>query len=94
MTIREETKADFPEIAALTRAAFGGEYEVVLIEKLRAAHLVTVSFSPYGTQMFSGDRSTHAPNAYANMPIRPNADTQHRPIFGKHSSHLRDENQG
>jgi putative acetyltransferase len=43
MTIREETKADFPEIAALTQAAFGGNYEATLIEKLRAAHLVIVS---------------------------------------------------
>jgi hypothetical protein len=43
MKIREETGADAPEIAALTRAAFGGDYEVSLIEKLRAARLVIVS---------------------------------------------------
>jgi putative acetyltransferase len=43
MQIREETSADAPEIAALTRAAFGGDYEVSLIENLRAARLVIVS---------------------------------------------------
>jgi putative acetyltransferase len=55
MKIREETGADAPEIAVLTRAAFGGslrntslwavsrDYEVSLIEKLRAARLVIVS---------------------------------------------------
>jgi predicted N-acetyltransferase YhbS len=30
MTIREEAEADFPEIAAVTQAAFGGEFEVGL----------------------------------------------------------------
>ena len=43
MKIREETGADAPEIAALTRAAFGGDYEASLIENLRAARLVIVS---------------------------------------------------
>jgi putative acetyltransferase len=43
MTIREEIRADAPEIAALTWAAFGGEYEVSLIEKLRTNRLVIVS---------------------------------------------------
>jgi len=43
MKIREETGADAEEIAALTRAAFGGDYEVSLIEKLRVARLVIVS---------------------------------------------------
>jgi putative acetyltransferase len=43
MKIREETGADTPKIAALTRAAFGGDYEVRLIEKLRAARLVIAS---------------------------------------------------
>jgi putative acetyltransferase len=43
MTIREETELDSPEIAALTRAAFGGEYEVELIEKLRSDHQMVVS---------------------------------------------------
>ena len=43
MTIREETDADYPKIAALTRAAFGGEYGAELIEKLRTARLVIVS---------------------------------------------------
>ena len=43
MTIREEIDADFAEIAEITRAAFGGEYEVGLIEKLRGARLVALS---------------------------------------------------
>ena len=43
MTISEETEADFLVIAALTRTAFGGEYEVELIQKLRAAGLAIVS---------------------------------------------------
>jgi putative acetyltransferase len=43
MKIREETGADTPKIAALTRAAFGGDHEVRLIEKLRAARLVIAS---------------------------------------------------
>jgi putative acetyltransferase len=43
MTIREETDVDYPQIVALLRAAFGGEYEVHLIEKLHAARLVIVS---------------------------------------------------
>ena len=43
MTIREETETDFPEISALTEAAFGGEYEVELIEKLRTARLMIVA---------------------------------------------------
>jgi predicted N-acetyltransferase YhbS len=43
MTISEETEADFLGIAALTRAAFGGEYETGLTEKLRAAGLAMVS---------------------------------------------------
>ena len=44
MTIRKEIEPDFHEIAALTRAAFGSEYEVELIAKLRTARLVIVSF--------------------------------------------------
>jgi putative acetyltransferase len=43
VTIREETGADAPEIATLTRAVFGGEYEVSLVEKLHATRLVIVS---------------------------------------------------
>jgi predicted N-acetyltransferase YhbS len=43
MTIREETEADFLEIAAITRAAFGGEYEVGLIKKLRTPRLKIAS---------------------------------------------------
>ena len=43
LTIREETEADFFGIAEITRAAFGGDYEVELIEKLRAAGLMILS---------------------------------------------------
>ena len=43
MTIREETGDDAPKVAALTRATFGGDYEVSLIEKSRAARLVIAS---------------------------------------------------
>jgi putative acetyltransferase len=43
MTIREETEADFLGIAVLTRAAFGGDYEVLLIEELRRAGHVIIS---------------------------------------------------
>ena len=41
--IREETDADSQTIAALVRAAFGGEYEVELIDRLRSARLLIVS---------------------------------------------------
>ena len=43
MTIRDETDADFFGIAEVTRSAFGGEYEVELIENLRNAGLIIVS---------------------------------------------------
>jgi putative acetyltransferase len=43
VTIREETEADFLEIAAMTRAAFDGEYEVGLIKKLRTPRLKIAS---------------------------------------------------
>jgi putative acetyltransferase len=43
MAIREETAEDFAAIAALNRAAFGGEYEVKLVDKLRAANLFVLS---------------------------------------------------
>lgn len=43
MEIREETEEDLPAISALNRRAFGGDYEVHLIDKLRAAHLVVAS---------------------------------------------------
>ncbi|MGA7126587.1 MAG: N-acetyltransferase [Chthoniobacterales bacterium] len=92
MTIREENKADFPEIAALTQAAFGGDYEATLIEKLRAAHLVIVSLvaveqgSVIGHIPFSelevevdGRRVTAA--ALAPMAVRP--DRQRRGIGSK-----------
>lgn len=92
MTIREENKADFPEIAALTQAAFGGDYEATLIEKLRAAHLVIVSLvaveqgSVIGHILFSelevevdGRRVTAA--ALAPMAVRP--DRQRRGIGSK-----------
>jgi putative acetyltransferase len=59
MTIREETEADFLEIAAMTRAAFGGEYEVGLIKKLRtprlkiASHVAVQEGSVVGHILFS-----------------------------------------
>ncbi len=40
MLIRNESGADRAEIAALNRAAFGGEHEVELIERLRGEGLV------------------------------------------------------
>ena len=43
MTIREESEADLIGIAEVTRAAFEGDYEVALIEKLRSAGLIIVS---------------------------------------------------
>jgi putative acetyltransferase len=43
MIIREETEEDLLAISALNRRAFGGDYEVQLIDKLRAAHLVVAS---------------------------------------------------
>jgi|SRR5580700_5282020 putative acetyltransferase len=92
MTIREENKADFPEIVALTQAAFGGDYEATLIEKLRAAHLVIVSLvaveegSVIGHILFSklevevdGRRVKAA--ALAPMAVRP--DRQRRGIGSK-----------
>jgi putative acetyltransferase len=82
VTIREATEADFSEIAALTRAAFGGEYEVELIEKLRAARLMIVSlvaaqegavvghilFSELGVEV---DGRTVKTVALAPMAVRP-----------------------
>ncbi len=43
MLIREETEQDHRSIAALHRRAFGGDYEVKLVEKLRDDRLVIVS---------------------------------------------------
>ena len=43
MIIREETEADLDAISALNREVFGGDYEAVLIEKLRAAGLILAS---------------------------------------------------
>jgi putative acetyltransferase len=43
MIIREETEEDFLAISALNRRVFGGDYEVRLIDKLRAAHLIVAS---------------------------------------------------
>ena len=43
MLIRDEMPADIAAIAALNRAAFGGESEADLIEKLRADGLVIAS---------------------------------------------------
>lgn len=92
VTIREETEADAPEIAALTRAAFGGDYEVKLIGKLRAADLMIVSlvaveagsvvghilFSQLGVEV-DGRRVKSA--ALAPMAVRP--DRQKRGIGSK-----------
>lgn len=43
MTIRPETPADENEIAAVNRAAFGGEAEVALIARLRAEGVVMIA---------------------------------------------------
>jgi putative acetyltransferase len=43
MMIREETDADSHTIAALVQTAFGGEYEVGLIDGLRSAREIIVS---------------------------------------------------
>jgi len=43
MVIREEAEEDLPAISNLNRRAFGGEYEVCLIENLRSAHLILAS---------------------------------------------------
>lgn len=43
MFIRHETDADHGEIRALNRAAFGGEYEANLVDRLRAEELVRAS---------------------------------------------------
>lgn len=43
VVIREETKEDVPAIGALNRKAFGGEYEMRLIEELRSARLILAS---------------------------------------------------
>ena len=89
MTIRQETETDFSEIAALTRAAFVGEYEVELIEKLRAARLMIVSlvaahegavvghilFSELGVEV---DGRTVKTAALAPMAVRP--DRQRRGV--------------
>jgi putative acetyltransferase len=87
MTIREETEADFPEIAALTRVAFGGDYEATLIRKLRAARLMIVSLvaveegSVVGHILFSelgvevDGRRVHAA-ALAPMAVRPDRQRQ------------------
>jgi putative acetyltransferase len=87
MTIRAETEADFVEIVVLTRAAFGGDYEVELIEKLRAAGLMILSLvavdggSTVGHIFFSelavevdGRRVKAA--ALAPMAVRPNRQRQ------------------
>jgi len=81
MTIREEIDADCPEIVALMQAAFGGEYEVELIEKLHTARLVIVSLvaieegSVAGHLLFSDlaveiDRRTVKAAALAPMAVQ------------------------
>src|SRR5258707_13091339 len=87
MTIREETETDFVEIVVLTRAAFGGDYDVQLIEKLRAAGLMILSLvavdggSVVGHVLFSelavevdGRRVKVA--ALAPMAVRPDRQRQ------------------
>ena len=87
MTIREETEADFLEITQITRAAFRGDYEVALIEKLRGARLVIVSLvavddgSVIGHVLFSelgvevdGRRVKSA--ALAPIAVQPNRQRQ------------------
>lgn len=87
MTIRQETEADFLEISEITRAAFRGDYEVALIEKLRGARLVIVSlvavddgsvighilFSELGVEV-DGRRVKSA--ALAPMAVQPNRQRQ------------------
>ena len=43
MIVRGETRRDHAAIRAINMLAFGGEYEAVLIDKLRAEQLATVS---------------------------------------------------
>jgi len=87
MTIRKETKADFPGINEITRAAFRGDFEVALIEKLRGARLVIVSlvaiddgsvighilFSELGVEV-DGRRVKSA--ALAPIAVQPNRQRQ------------------
>jgi putative acetyltransferase len=83
MLIREETEKDFATIGALNRAAFGGNYEAVLIEKLRAAGLVITSLvavegnKTIGHILFSRlpievDGRTVNAAALAPMAVKPN----------------------
>jgi putative acetyltransferase len=87
MTISEETEADFLGIAALTRTAFGGEYEVELIQKLRATGLAIVSLvaieegSIVGHILFSElavevDGRTAKSAALAPLAVRPDRQRQ------------------
>src|SRR5580658_6166629 len=87
MTISEETEADFLGIAALTQTAFGGEYEVELIQKLRAARLAIVSLvaieegSIVGHILFSElavevDGRTAKSAALAPLAVRPDRQRQ------------------
>jgi putative acetyltransferase len=92
MTIREETETDFPEISTLTKAAFDGEYEGELIEKLRTARLMIVAlvavedgpvvghilFSELGVEI---DARTVKTAALAPLAVRP--DRQRRGIGSK-----------
>ena len=87
MTIRKEAEADFLEIAVLMRGAFGGHYEVELIEKLRAAGLMIVSLvavcegSVVGHILFSEltvevDGRRVKATALAPMAVRPDRQRQ------------------
>jgi len=87
MLIREETEKDFAAIGALNRAAFGGDYEAVLIEKLRSAKLVITSLvavegnKTIGHILFSklpveiDGRAVNAA-ALAPMAVKPNHQRQ------------------
>jgi putative acetyltransferase len=92
MTIRAEIDADRPEIVALMRAAFGGAYEVELIERLHTARLVIVSLvaieegSAVGYLLFS-DRAVEIDrrrvNAAALAPMAVQLDRRRRGIGSK-----------
>jgi putative acetyltransferase len=92
MTIRAEIDADRPEIVALMRVAFGGAYEVELIERLHTARLVIVSLvaieegSAVGYLLFS-DRAVEIDrrrvNAAALAPMAVQLDRRCRGIGSK-----------
>jgi putative acetyltransferase len=89
---RDETPADAPAIAALSREEFNGDYEADLIDRLREDGLVAVSLIAYDATDLVGhilfrelavEIDGRSINAVALAPMAVRADRQRQGIGGQ-----------